>query len=247
MILEMMNWIKAYYGDCFILLLAMISYFYLFFRYKVSRRQIIYPVLLIIFLLLNPILYRYIYRANRYWRFFWMVPNGMIIALAVGKMIENARSRLLKSVVGSAFVGLVVLCGTNVYVNGGFTKVQNWSKVSRQTQEVCDYILTIDDHPRCIMPDSIFTETRQYNGNIEQYYGRDAHGYIYAADEIRTSVYQSLASMEPDYEFVLSEANKAKIDFIVVENNKPIDTECLTKYDFEYVGAVDIFFIYEKR
>ena len=247
MIVEMINWIKIYYGDCFILLLAMISYSYLFFRYKESRRQIIFPVLLIIFLLFNPILYRYIYRANRYWRFFWMIPNGMAIALAVGKMIENARSRLLKSVVGIAFVGLVVLYGTNVYINGGFTKVQNWSKVSSQTQELCDYILAIDDHPRCIMPEGIFSEARQYNGNIEQYYGRDAHGYIYAADKIRTSVYWSLVSVEPDYELVLSEANKAKIDFIVVENSKPIAVEYLTKYDFEYVGSVDIFLIYEKK
>lgn len=245
--MEMFDWIKRYYNDCFILVCTTISYGYLFFKYKEDRKKVLYPVLLIVILLLDPVLYIYIYRANRYWRFFWMIPNCMFISLALVKFIESAKSTVLKVGAGLFFTLLVVLLGTNVFKNGGFERTHNWEKVSPATKEICDFILALDDNPRCIMPGgSIFCETRQYNGDIIQYYGRDAYGYIFAADSTRVSVFKTLESMNPDYDMVLREANNADMEYIVVDNTKAIGEDCLEKYGFEYIGEVDAFLVYGK-
>lgn len=62
-------WVNEYYGNRWYLLLAIVAYIYLFFATKESRRKIVYPSVLLAFLVLNPILYQYVYSKIIYWRF----------------------------------------------------------------------------------------------------------------------------------------------------------------------------------
>ena len=49
-------WVNEYYGNRGYLLFAIVAYIYLFFATKESRRKIVYPSVLLAFLVLNPIL-----------------------------------------------------------------------------------------------------------------------------------------------------------------------------------------------
>ena len=48
-------WVNEYYGNRGYLLFAIVAYIYLFFATKESRRKIVYPSVLLAFLVLNPI------------------------------------------------------------------------------------------------------------------------------------------------------------------------------------------------
>ena len=79
---QMNDWLKLYYYDSGHWLLAAMSYLYLFASSKGIRRKLIWPTVLLVFLLMNPILYAKLYEGTRYWRWFWMIASAPVIAAA---------------------------------------------------------------------------------------------------------------------------------------------------------------------
>ena len=241
---EMINWIKTYYGDAIFLTMAVFSYIYIFVCFKKVRSLIIYPSAFILFLLLNPLLYKYIFKGGRYWRFFWMFPSIIMISVAITMLIKSSKTVYEKLIVSIVFVLLIVIKGTNVYQNGGFEKTDNLFKVNPETQAVCSVILEYDESPRCILPNPIFCEARQYSGDIELMYGRDVQGYIMRAPDDIKKVYACMESEMPDYEYVLSKAFEGRYEFVVTKELKPVDDITLDKYGYNLIQNVDGYNIY---
>lgn len=240
----MINWISQYYGDAVFLIMAVFSYCYLYVHNKEWRGKLLYPVALLVFCIINPVLYHFIFVNNIYWRFFWMLPNGLAIAFAVTKLLQNCQNKLEKGVVLLIFALLFAFKGTNVYQSGVFVKVQNWQKLSQETKEVCDLILEIDRNPNCIMPAALFSEVRQYSGEIKMMYGRNADGYIMQVTDAQFKIYKELEKETPDYDEVFGIAKIEGYNFVVVYKWLPVSEPILNKHEFQMVSNTDSFIIY---
>ncbi len=232
-----MNWIARYYGDALFVVVAFVSYIYLFVYSKENRKRIIYPVLLICFVAINPILYKYIFYRIIYWRLFWMLPNSIVIAYAVVKMVRNS-NKIEKIIVIGMLSCLIVFKGSNAFEHGGFVSMQNLYKISDDVIQVCDIMLNLDDSPRCIMPAPLYSEVRQYSGDIELMYGRNIEGYINSniKQEFR-DVHAELLKESPNYDYVLNVAKSNQFEFVVVESGKPISNDVLEVYKCTLISS----------
>jgi len=174
---ELTTWIDAYYGDGIWLMLMCFSIIYLYVRQKKFRNVLVYPTLLIGCLVCNVIFYRLICMHIIYWRLFWMLPTCILIALAILELIkDSAAKRKIILILFTLF--LVFGLGTRVFNESTYYSVQNSQKVSLATKRVCDLILADYRYPLCIFPNEMYSEVRQYSGDIRLVYGRDAEGYI---------------------------------------------------------------------
>ena len=198
----------------------------------------------VLFFILNPILFKYIF-GTRYWRYFWAIPNVMIISLAVVSMIRYTEKKAGKIFIIALFSVAVLLLGTNAFTNGNYTKLQNKYKISDSTCAVCAAILEKDENPKCILgTDPLYTEARQYSGNIQLLYGRDAAGYIMGTKKEYENIHSMMESEEPDYNSILTVAYREKCDIIVNVENKPIADNIAYAYGYELLTNTNGYNIY---
>ena len=106
-------WCETYYADGFFLTMTVASSFYLFVHEKESRKRLLYPVALLVFCVLNPILYYMMFHQIIYWRLFWVVPDAIIIAYALTRLARAAGSWRERAVVFAMALVVVFVGGTN--------------------------------------------------------------------------------------------------------------------------------------
>lgn len=237
-------WITAYYGNKIYLCFAVAAICLVLFLSKTVREKIVFPYIVTTLIIINPLLYKYLFSKIVYWRLFWMLPLGIVIACAMVLLIKKIKSRIFKCFLFIAFVLCLVTKGTNVYVDSGMIKTQNEQKVSMYVKDVCDYILSIDEHPKCIMPNNMYTEVRQYSGNIEMMYGRNADGFINVIDDVSQRVAEELSAENPNFEYICGQAYIQKFNFIVSPDSKKIPIDILEKYGYVQAKNIDGLDIY---
>ena len=164
---QMNDWIKLYYYESGHWLLAVMSYLYLFASSKGIRRKLIWPTVLLVFLLMNPILYAKLYEGTRYWRWFWMIASAPVIAAAFMRLVKSSPKNAEKLVVFCSILVLIVKTGSFAYDDGSYYGTENLYKINQYVKENCDIILADDPNPRCIFQGG-FTQTRQYSSDIKQ-------------------------------------------------------------------------------
>ncbi len=231
---EVLGKLNIYYEDEAILAFAVIAGLYLFVSEKELRKKLIYPVLLMIFVVLNPVVY-YVLKDSfkSYWRIFWLIPDIIIIALAISKLV-NSQNRLRNKLFMMAFVtAVIVFLGADIFAGEEFGKRTNQYGLSETAVSVADTMLSADESPRCICPHNMTWHMRAYNANIETMYGRDIEGYIVYTDYQRSSVSKALEAEEPDYDIVLKAAVDGGFNFIVAAEEHPVDDVTLFQYGFE--------------
>ena len=211
---EMQDWMAKYVGDRpFILILTAFAAVYLLFFSRMVRRTMVVPLLLMAIIVINPFLYARLYKDLRYWRFFWMFPEIILIGIAFADVSRRMKPQWLKSLSLAVIAAIIILIGKyafapeTIYPNS-FEPTANWYKVSAIAKQNCDIILADNPTPKCIFQHNM-CETRQVSGEIMQLYGRDANGYIMAASPEALEV-DSCWHKEPakqEYIFQYAEAN----------------------------------------
>lgn len=245
----MINWIQLYYADGFFLILAMISYIYLFVTSKKVRVRFLLPISMIVFCLINPLLYKLVFEHTIYWRLLWMIPDAIIIAVAITAVIKRCNNDGIKLLVLGAVTVLIMAKGTNAFVHGNFTKVQNWVKLPQATLEVCDTIRTISSNPKVLLPRTLYSDVRQYAPEIEMMYGRNADGYIYwCPPECLLTVWQ-MERREPDFDVIFKQAGLSDCDFVVLEEAKAmaVDPAILELYQYTEIARTSGYVIYQNQ
>lgn len=236
------NWITKYIGDgiFFIVVLAAAVYICVFMRGMIGK--LIIPVVVCIVVVANPISFEFVFRHVIYWRLFWMVPDGIIIALAGVHLMQRWKHEIVRILIGAGLVAVILLTGTNVYTEAGFGLSANPEKVPQGVVDVAEAILSLDKNPKCIMRDRYLTEIRQVSGDIELLYGRDIFGYIVHSGKVKHQIRDILESDEilpEDYEAILRRAYNLGYDFLVVHISKPIPPEIAGKYGYRVVDGID--------
>ena len=182
---EMWNWTVQYAGGFpGLLLLSIAAGGYLLAACKSFRRKLLAPVIALILIVVNPMLYSLLYGNNnlpfvtsyglRYWRFFWLLPQGILIgATAVHLMCRFSHPliRCLGLVLAST---IIVLAGQNIFLDKGqFKPAVSPYKINRTTELVCEKVLADNPEPLCMFDNVISTQARQYSGSIRQLWGRN--------------------------------------------------------------------------
>lgn len=234
--------IELYYGDFVFLIFAVIAFVYLAVTCKELRGKFLFPIGLVIFCVVNPILYKFVFSEIIYWRMFWMIPDAVVIAIAAVYVIKNIKDKFKVF-----FIVIIPACvmffGTNVYKNQEYKKTENYYKVPNDVIELCDIMLAIDDTPKCVMPVEFYLDARQYNGNIELLYGRNVMDkYIVKSCVAAKKIYQELNSETPDYDYILAMSNAQACDFLVLEG--VIDESICLKYGYIRINTYKQYHIY---
>ena len=102
-----------------------------------------------------------------YWRLYWILPMEIIIAVAFAMVIESGKKKVLKYSAALLSVGLIIISGKYMYSkNLFFEPHQNYYKIPNEVLYVSDYLLSKDDNPVCIFPESLSYYPRQYDTHI---------------------------------------------------------------------------------
>lgn len=236
--------LNMYYGDYIILVMTILACIFLVIEDKETKKKFIYPLFVMVFCIICPVLYKFVFKNIIYWRLFWILPDAILISLAIVKLIKKVKSNLIKLVFFALSVVVIVIIGSNVFTKAIYTQIKNGYKISQDAVDVCEIILNTDEEPRCIMPKSIYSEIRQYSGDLTLMYGRNVQGYIGEASILDEYIYKKMKSKSPQYETILAVAKKENYNFIVCEVSNPIDEGVLEKYNFYEVGSTDNYIIY---
>lgn len=240
---EITEQIHLYYGEAVFLIAAIMSYVYLAVKDTDTRMKLLYPVGLIIFCIVNPVLYKLVFSSIIYWRLFWMFPDAAIIAYAATKIIKNLSKKSEKVLLFAAFIILIMFTGKNAFVNADYVMAENWHKIPNETKEVCDIILATDDEPRCIVPQALYSDVRQYSGDIELLYGRNAlDKFIINSNEASKGIYLELNKEDTDYDYVFAMSCAQNCNFVVLEADA--DGEIYSKYGYEKLAVHEPYHIF---
>lgn len=240
---EIISQVHLYYGEAVFLIAAIVSYIYLMVKDKDVRRKFLYPVGLIIFCVINPVLYKFVFSKVIYWRLLWTFPDAIIIALAATKLLKSIKKVPCKLAFFAVCVAFAVCAGNNAYTNADYTTIENWYKIPSETKEVCDIILGIDDEPRCIMPEALYSDVRQYAGEIELLYGRNAiDEYILKSNEASKKIYLELRKEAPDYDYIFGMSCAKSCNFVVLESC--VEEDIYVKYGYEQLAVSEQYYIY---
>lgn len=236
--------IGIYYGDFVFLCIAAVAFIYLAITSKELRGKLLFPIGLILFCVVNPILYKYVYYDLIYWRLFWTMPDAIIIALAVTKFVKERKSNVIKLAALTVAVCGIVALGKNAFKESTYEAAQNWYKLDSEAIEICDIMFTQNEQVKCIMPSSLYSEVRQYEGSIQMMYGRDAEMYIFENLSTINDVSAQMLSENPNYNTVLAMTSFYGYNFIVVEQGKDIEDVLLKKYGYSRLATTDKYIVY---
>lgn len=237
--------LDMYYGDYIFLIITIVACVFLAIEDKETRKKLIYPLLLVVLCIVCPVLYKYVFKNIIYWRLFWLIPSSLLVPTAIVKLIKRAKSNILQYIILVVFICIIVNSGVNVYDNVEYLTAKNGYKISQATVDVCEIILSKDSEPKCIMPNSIYTEVRQYSGDIQLMYGRNMQGYISESSVDDDDIYKKMSDSNPQYETVLALAQYEGYNFVVNDINKPINQILLDRYGFCEIGRTEYYIVYQ--
>ena len=239
-----LDWTKQYYGDCTFLALAVFAGVLLMLSDKKKYGKIIWPSLLLLFIIVNPIAYKLVFVKIRFWRLYWMLPTSLIIGLGFAELLRKLDKEWKKLLVTALMVFTVILTGHNVFKEVGLGKNTNAFRLSQGTVSVGQVMCEVDDTPKCIVGGDLVTSIRQYSGDIQPMYGRNALGYISSASKMDKRIYKQMEKANPNYDMILRNAKRLGYDFVVNTVDRPISDEVASKYGYKLLKEIDGFNVY---
>jgi hypothetical protein len=251
---EMWNWIVQYTGGFPVLpLLSIAAGIYLLAANKAFMRKLLAPIIALVVIVFNPILYSLLYANNnlpfvtsyglRYWRFFWLLPQGILIGAAAAELMRRFSSPLARCLGLSVAAALILMAGQNIFMDERVFKPSTSAYKLRPTvQAVCEKVLADDPEPLCMFDSVISTEAREYSGSIRQLWGRSGVWNI-LPDPEALEVYNQLTGRPRDLEAIFAFAEQRGVTHIsfVVRAKEDWD-EMLTaarRHGYEELDRID--------
>lgn len=210
---------------------------------KIKRVTIYIPILVLVFIILNPIVYKVIALTYEYsyYRTYWLILLSFIVGAAACIVIEKIDSH-------KRFAALVILLlaimltGQLVSHNNRLFPIRNIYRLDNQVIEVADIIMADKcKDKKAMVPEDIAWQIRQYK-DIKLLYGRTWKVYLDGADK---SVYGMISGYEKkvDTNAIAETAKNTKFPFIVIKSGI-VGRESMWEHGFENIGATDDYEIY---
>ena len=245
---EMQKWMERYVGEHpFLLIFAVDALIFLLIANKSIRKSIIVPLLCLVPIVINPVLYKYIYRTQRYWRFFWILPVAALIGMAFADLSQKMNKQWVKCIGLIATAGTIVLLGQNIFLpgSGKFRPTDSLYKIDPTIRQKCDIILADNPNPKCIFQWE-YWETRQYSGYITQMYGRDIDGYIIGPSSVARKVSSSWDGGPEEQEYIFKVAQEQEYTHIFCRTTEGFD-EMAERHGFSILSKTEVWTIYHRK
>lgn len=209
-----------------------------------SRIKIVFGIYSIIILLLNfnPLFANISIRViggEVYWRVYWLLPIGFVLAYVFTELIYKMPSKL-KKVLASVLIAFVIIIGGKwVYTEENFEKVGNFYKVPDAVLGVILHVSADDeDYKQLAGPIDFEIYTRQVDGTIILSEGRSFSG-VYGEDSIVTHIFNN------DYANIYKKAMEIGCNYVVLDNSTKRTDDDLTNYGFINFYQNDTFTVYK--
>lgn len=228
------------------------SLFYLWYQDKSSRRTWVYPSLLFLVLIINPIVSRYGWFLIFDWasspRLYWMLPTLPVIAIAATHIISKGKG-IKEKVITGVFLCLIILaCGRIKYNSEYFVKPQNVYNLPQEAIEIADFATSRMDNPRLVVPMELATCMRIYRSDIRLLYGEDAtFGRIkWIVGTPQQEVYNQMVKETPDLISTNGLFQELECDYVVFDNGFHKDYEKLAECGYHLATTVGQYDVYER-
>lgn len=240
-------------GTPALLLLSIAGGIYLLVVSRPFRRRLLAPIIALAVIVLNPVLYSLVYGNTnlpfvssyglRYWRFFWLLPQGILIAAAATHLIGRMKRPLARCLGLVAATALILLAGKNIFlVEGAYKPAVSPYKMTRIVETVCEKVLADDPDPVCMFDNVISTQARAYSGHIRQLWGRDGSWSVFADPEA-WAVYNLLEGRPREWEPIFAFAEQrgvTHISYVVRAKDDPDEMLAIAgRHGYETLEKID--------
>ena len=243
---EIWEQIVLYNQNSIMLSLFAIAFLYLMLFDSEFRKRLGWPMLFMLFLVLNPILYAKVWIVITHtigWRLFWLFDEVFIIAYALTVIFGRIQNRTIRFGMLVVFLCMIVYFGDYTYSKERFDKADNFYKIPQECNDITDYLLAIEDPCCAVYPMPYYIYARQYSNHLKLLYGRDISGYTTQIwDGNIVKVYKELKKGKPDGELITRLCREHNVRFIVVKKKKKY--KCLIEYGFIPIKEFENYFVY---
>jgi hypothetical protein len=246
--------LNDYMGGSVYGLFYLIAAVYILLADKDKRKTIMFPAILLMIFIINPISYKYIWEKTMsngtvQWRAYWMIPIVLMIAYAVVRAIFCVENILIKIILLLLMVVCIISGGNNVYMHEyNFETSENYYKIPQEAIEVSDILLADNEEPRVVMETGLYCYIRQYSTKIKMMYGRNSDGYMSGGYGIMP---QQIFSVRWCYDFselnvkwIHSVSKEGAYKYIVVSNTRIVNDSDLDECGYYLIGETEHYKIY---
>lgn len=228
-------------GDGYMWILFAIAVIYLLIKEKDMDKKVllvIYPIIALFFIfcpfffhVLEPFL------KDTYYRIFWILPMGIIIAYAFTDLIHTFSKKYVQFPIFVASIAIIAMCGKFIYTENNFSRVYNLYKIPDEAKWVID-IISEDElkEKYALVPAEITPYVRQINSKIQLTYGRDVTN-MYA-----TGIPAQLRA--GDMKKLLPYCKQKGVTYIVTYNNVEVN-EAMYKYGYHVLDQTYSYCVYK--
>ena len=181
-----------------------------------------------------------------YWRVIWLFPVAAVLAYAAVLVVRKVPKMMIRFVCMGLFVCLIGFSGKSVRQAGNYVIAANRQQVPDEVAQICriigenrtseESLVAADDH--------IASYLRVYDASIKMVYGRRGYG---AASKRAFSLYENVASPEPDYQTIADIAQQESCELLIfrVPQERVIDE--MEEYGYHLIGSVEDYGVFQIR
>lgn len=243
--IEAINIIKQsfaeYVGIGAYMALFFISLLYIYKKEKNSElTDFVWYSLIILLLIFNPIFYKVIIKFiddGVYWRMFWILPIGVLIAYVGTKIILENNKKAEKIIIGLSVIVIIILSGKCVFREENYQLAPNWYKLPQEALDVTMIIKADEcDNKWALMPPTLVPYVRQYDASIFMRVMRMTEGYD--SEPIVLKMEQG------DVKAVVDDCKENGVNYVVFKR-ETILSELMENYNFNVLGRTENYIIYK--
>ena len=234
-------------GDGFVLLYFAGLLWLYFHEKKESRRTILVygGIGTLVFIFFPPVymLYERFVDAGTYWRFFWLLPVGIVLSYAATELLYEKKSMLTPVLL----LLILVTGGRFVYTgvtNGEREKATNAYQIPQRVVDMIDDMEEArrpDEELKAAFPPELLVYVRQYDTDIFMPYGREMLDPHWSETN---GFFEAMSAPSLDFERLGEKSELNHVRFLAVNRAKPQENDP-EEYGFTLFGSYEYYFVYE--
>ena len=234
--------LKQYLGNGKYQILFVICLLYICIKEKDKNKRAIlfYFPILVLFFILNPVFNKCIDNLIDkvvYWRTYWMLPVGLIIAYTGTSIIKSVPEKIKKSILYVLIIFIIMLSGRFIYTNENYVRYNNWNKIPDNYLDVINVISELElPNKKAMISTDLVPYIRQIDASIKIPYERRPEG-DYNIYSIVNFYYAG------DTKNLKNICERNNVNIIVYDKNIELH-EPLSNYGFELCAQVNKYDIY---
>lgn len=213
---------------------ALAAVVYLWILHKEMRWKVLLPLVLIMVMICTPLGYKFSFK--RYFRLFWILPRGLLIALAGADLFCRLKNQWLRLATLLLAGGIIVLTGASWFNHESVKPAYTAYKLDKGIPELCDRMLEETPHPKAVFAGPWGPlMARQYSADIELLWGRNAYGFIMPISKEAKKVFKAWNKDPHDWDALLAYMSKKGYDYLGTTSGSQALKDAAEKYQYEKI------------